>query len=59
VTSFPGPGVFVERDSDRLTMSLSIVVGRYPQGLVEAFGALRVESIRAFAGSCTASRMPT
>jgi len=50
-TSFPGPGVLVARDGDRMTIELSTVAGRYPEGLVARFGEQLIAAFRGFAAT--------
>lgn len=49
LTSFAGPGVLVERETDRLVIDLSVVRDRYPQGVAERFGELLRDAFTAFA----------
>lgn len=49
LTNFPGPGIHIERDADRIAIDMSVVAGRYPPGVVETFGSLLCGAFTAFA----------
>lgn len=53
-TTFPGPSIQVERDGDQLRMGVNTVAGRYPDGLVDRFGAALCDALTQFVDEATA-----